>query len=81
MGGFELKKYEVFIQDEWNNIYLVGFYDNLEDAIPEVNEFLETYDMKIDELKEYPSTFGLCFDKEVETPNGEIVMVRGFILS
>ena len=81
MGGFELKKYEVFIQDEWNNIYLVGFYDNLEDAIPEVNEFLETYNMKIDELKEYPSTFGSCFDKEVETPNGEIVMIRGFILS
>lgn len=81
MGGFELKKYEVFIQDEWNNIYLVGFYDNLEDAIPEVNEFLETYNTKIDELKEYPSTFGPCFDREVETPNGEIVMVRGFILS
>jgi hypothetical protein len=45
MGGFELKKYEVFIQDEWNNLWLVGFYDNLEDAIPEVNEFLDTYNV------------------------------------
>jgi hypothetical protein len=81
MGGFELKKYEVFIQDEWNNLWLVGFYDNLEDAVPEVNEFLETYHIKIDGLKEYPSTFGSCFDKEVETSDGEIIMIRGFILS
>lgn len=81
MERLELKKYEVFIQDEWNNLWLVGFYDNLEDAIPEVNEFLTTYDVRIDEIKEYPSTFGSCFDKEVETSDGEIIMIRGFILS
>lgn len=75
-----MKKYEVFIQDEWNNNYLMGFYNKLDDAIPDVNNFLESYNTKIDELNEYPSTFSTCFDKEVETPNGEFIMVRGFIL-
>ena len=80
MGRFELKKYEVLIQDEWNNLYQMGFYDKLEDTLPDVNGFLSVYNTKIDKIKEYPSTFGPCFDTEVETPNGDIIMVRGFIL-
>lgn len=81
MERFELKKYEVFIQDEWNNLWLMGFYDNLEDAIPDINGFLETYETQITELKEYPSTFGTCFDTYVETTDSEGVTIRGFILS
>lgn len=81
MGRLELKKYEVIIQDEWNNLYHMGFYDNLEDAIPDVNDFLKVYDVRIDELKEYPSTFGYCFDTEVETKDEMIIMIRGFIHS
>lgn len=73
-------KYIVFTQDEWNNLYLMGFYNNLKDAIPDVNQWLETYNVSIDSLDEYPSTFGMAFDKEVETPNEQYVMVRGFIL-
>ena len=74
------KKYIIFMQDEWNNLYLIGFYDNLSDAIPEINDQLEIYDVKIDELEEYPSTFGYAFDKEIETKDETVLMVRGFIL-
>ena len=74
------KKYIVFTQDEWNNLYLMGFYDDLKDAIPEVNDWLKIYGVEIDELEEYPSTFGYTFDKEIETKDENFVMVRGFIL-
>jgi hypothetical protein len=75
------KKYQVFIQDEWNNNTLIGFYDNLEDAIPEINEYLkDCYNVQIDELKEYASTFNMCFDKDVEIDDGDnSIMIRGFI--
>lgn len=74
-----MKKYQVFIQDEWNNLWLMGFYNKLNDSIQDINDFLEPYDTKIDELKEYSSTFGSCFDTEVETKTGEFVTIRGFI--
>lgn len=73
-------KYEVIIQDEWNNLYQIGFYNTLKEALPDVNDFLKTYDVKLDEIKEYPSTFGMCFDMEIETKDENVVMVRGFIL-
>lgn len=73
-------KYEVIIQDEWNNLYQIGFYNTLMEALPDVNDFLKTYDVKLDEIKEYPSTFGMCFDTEIETKDENTVMVRGFIL-
>lgn len=76
----KVKKYLVITQDEWNNLYFMGFFDDLKDAIPEVNDWLSIYDVSIDELKEYPSTLGMCFDKEIETPDENVVMVRGFIL-
>lgn len=79
MGRLELKKYEVIIQDEWNNLYQIGFYDKLEDALPDVNDFLEAYDVEIQELIEYPSTFGMCFDTEIETKDENTVMIRGFV--
>ena len=75
-----IKKYEVIIQDEWNNLYQIGFYDRLEDAIPEINEFLSVYEVEITELIEYPSTFGMCFDTEIETKDENTIMIRGFVL-
>lgn len=27
-----MKKYEVLIQDKWNNLYQMGFYDTLDEA-------------------------------------------------
>lgn len=75
-----MKKYQVIIQDEWNNLYHIGFYDNLSDAIPDVNDWLQSYEASIDELTEYPSTFNMCFDKEIEVYGGEsVIYIRGFI--
>lgn len=73
-------RYIVFIQDEWNNLWWMGEYCSLKDALPEINNFLEVYDIKIEELLEYSSTFGSTFDTEIETSDGEIIMIRGFIL-
>ena len=74
------KVYLVFMQDEYNNNYYLGIYKQLKDSIKDINEWLETYDTKIEELNEYPSTFGTCFDQTVETPNDEFLMIRGFVL-
>lgn len=76
------KKYIVFTQDEWNNNYLMGFYDDLDDAIPDINGWLEIYNLKLEkgDLVEYPSTFGTVFDKELETEDETVLMIRGFIL-
>ena len=59
--------YEVFIQDEWNNITLLGFYKTLDDSIQDINNFISIYGdgkYKLEKgmLKEYPSTFDYCFD-------------------
>ena len=81
------KIYEVWIQDEYNNNYLIGFYNELKNAVPAINDFLVPYEAKIETLEEYPSTFGECFDTEVfrETENDDEdeswtgIMIRGFI--
>lgn len=73
-----MKKYQVIFQDEWNNLYEVGFYDNLNDSIDDINGYLKTYNAKIEELQEYISTFSKSFDTEIDTESG-VVMIRGFI--
>lgn len=73
-----MKKYQVIFQDEWNNLYEVGFYDNLNDSIDDINDYLKTYNAKIEELQEYISTFSKSFDTEIDTESG-VVMIRGFI--
>lgn len=70
--------YQVVIQDEWNNLYHIGFYNKLEDSLKDVNDWLEPYNIKLDELKEYPSTFNMCFDTEIQCEEG-CIFVRGFI--
>lgn len=75
-----MNRYLVIMQDEWNNLYFLGIFDNLNEAIPSINDWLEIYDVSIDSLEEYPSTLGMCFDKEIETKDENVVMVRGFIL-
>mgnify|MGYP003447732292 FL=1 len=62
-----------------NNLYYLGLYKELQDALPDVNEFLEVYDVSLEELSEYPSTLGTCFDTEVEIDGG-VIMVRGFVM-
>lgn len=78
-------RYLVILHDlTWNNLYYIGEYSKLEDAIPDINDNLPE-ELRITELKEYASTFSMVFDKEIpEDPSddyeGEFYMVRGFIL-
>ena len=81
------KKYEVIMQDEWNNLYRLGEYKELKDSIEDINGFLSVYDVTIKEedLKEYASTFGGAFDLDIgmmyEDRDDLVgIMVRGFIL-
>lgn len=90
-GASDAPLYEVMMQDEYNNLYLLGFYRSLDDAVGDVNGFLAAYEddgavpLEKGDLAEYPSTFEACFDREIEWENEEdcpgTLMVRGFILS
>lgn len=83
--------YQVIMQDEYDNLYLLGLYASLEDARKDVNDWLAAYDedgveyLEEGELSEYASTFGSCFDREVEWKGEDggpgCVMIRGFALS
>ena len=83
--------YEIMMQDEYNNLYLLGFYESLDDAIEDINDFISAYyedgaiPIKKGDLAEYASTFGACFDREIEWKNEDdcpgSIMIRGFILS
>lgn len=74
------RKYIVFIQDEWNNLYWIGEFKELSDAVPEVNTWLESYNTSIDTLEEYVSTYGPAIDREIEVDDDTFLMVRGFVL-
>ena len=74
-----MRVYEVFIQDEYNNNWFMGFYKELSEAIPDINNFLEPYNTHIDELESYASTFDECFDREIECDDDTYIMIRGFI--
>lgn len=83
--------YQIVMQDEYDNLYLLGFYESLDDALEDINGFIGAYDddgaipLEKGDLAEYASTFGTCFDREVEWENEEdcpgTIMIRGFILS
>lgn len=90
-GAADAPLYEVMMQDEYDNLYLLGFYRALDDAVADVNGFLAAYEddgavpLERGDLAEYASTFGTCFDREVEwRDEGDCpgtLMVRGFVLS
>lgn len=90
-----MKLYQVILQDEYNNLYEVGLYKSLDDSIKDLNKELEVYNIKLEkgDLREYPSTFGQCFDcylsdlaeskgitdqEKIDEMLG--VQIRGFIL-
>lgn len=75
-----MNKYIVFMQDEWNNLYWIGEFDQLDKALPDINEWLKPYNTSIDGLREYTSTFGPAFDREVEADGDTLLMIRGFVL-
>lgn len=95
-GKQGMKIYQVVFTDEWSNNYLLGLYGDLDDAIPDINAQLSAYGDKAvlekGDIKEYPSTFGACFDTDLASLfEGKGIgedeceglygcMVRGFIL-
>lgn len=82
-----MKRYLVIMQDEWNNLYYIGEYRKLIESLQDINDFLEVYNVAIqaDDLKEYASTLGVCFDLDIGMMFDDRedllgIMVRGFIL-
>ena len=82
-----MKRYLVIMQDEWNNLYYIGEYKKLIESLQDINDFLKVYNVAIqtDDLKEYASTFGMCFDLDIGMMFDDRedllgIMVRGFIL-
>ena len=74
-----MKKYQVIFQDEYNNLYHLGFYDKLEESLEDINNQLKVYNLHLDEIKERAGSFGRRFDVELITEDGECIMIRGFI--
>lgn len=84
-----MKIYEILFEDEYNNLYQLGYYKSLDSAISDINSELSTYNIKLKEgdLKEYASTFGSCFDANIgyltgapEDSETYSISIRGFIL-
>lgn len=52
-------KYQVVFVDEYENWWLCGFYDNLKEALPQVNAFLSQYE---------PDKDAYCEDEVADGP-------------
>ena len=94
MAKMKLKKYQVVFVDEYNNWYLIGFFNDLREAEPGLNEMLRDYvgydddgnkcefqfgdDTVLGHLVEYPGTFSPVFDRILDADVG-CIQVRGFI--
>lgn len=81
------KYYLVIFQDEYNNLYYVGKYSDLNDSIEDLNDCLTPYNIKLKEgdIREYASTYSMAFDTDLSSLFDDRedlcgVMVRGFIL-
>jgi len=66
------KIYEIIFVDEWNNFNQLGWYENLDDAIDDINGCLEVYangkyKLKKGDLREYPGSFGPCIDMDLSS--------------
>ena len=58
------KVYEIFLQDAYNNNTLLGFYENLDDAVDDINSYISEEELYLKKgyLRERVSTFGPTFD-------------------
>lgn len=81
-----MKKYQVILQDEFNNLYMVGFFNSLDDSIEEINKYLDVYEVQLKkgDLVEYMGTYDTMFDLDLcdifeGNEKVEGVMIRGFI--
>ena len=82
-----MELFQIIIQDEWNNLYEIGFYSHLETALPDINQFLKIYGVEIKPgmLQVLAGTMGPVFDTNLEDlfPEKEEdlagISIRGFI--
>lgn len=74
-----MKKYQVMILDEWENLYHIGFYEQLDESIDDINNFIQTYGVSIDKLEEHVETFDTSFNKLIELEDGSCISIKGFI--
>lgn len=81
------KIYQVLIQDNYNNLHLIGFYKQLKDSINDINEFLSIYNIKITkkDLIENIGIFNTNFDLDLSSifeknDNAYGLYIRGFVL-
>lgn len=82
------KVYQVIYQDEWDNLIQLGFYNKLEDAVNDINNELEEYDISItkEDLKSHSGMFEECFDLDIsllfdDRDDIPFVKIRGFIFN
>lgn len=84
-----MKVYEILFEDEYDNLYQLGYYKSLASAVDDINSELSVYNIKLkyDDLKEYAGTFGACFDANIgyltdapEDSDAYSINIRGFIL-
>ena len=77
-----MKVYLVNTIDEWYNVTLIGFYNDLKVAEAEIKrDFAHVKDIEDLELKEYTSTFSRVFDVELyDDESGEFLRIFGYIL-
>lgn len=56
--------YQVIFEDEYFNLFEVGWYENLDDAIDDINGFIceDEFKLQKGDLSVYQGTFGLVFD-------------------
>lgn len=77
------KIYQVFIQDEYNNLWMVGFFNNLDDAGKEINKnhLPKNYrKLQKGDIGEYPTMTSWSFDRELTSKDeSESIYIRGFI--
>lgn len=76
-----MKVFQIIMEDEYGNLYHLGFYKKLEDSVPDINDWLKVYEIKIDHLYITDSTLEASFDKEIIIDNTNVVCVRGFIFN
>lgn len=86
--GDPLLKYQFILQDEYNNLFEIGYFKDLESALPEINASInEVYHtvVTLEQLQaaERNSPFGGGLDIELyengDEETGSLIMIRCFV--
>ena len=89
-----MKVYHIFVMDNWQDVEEIGYYTSLENKslLEELNSYfedkivlddneeeIEDFKLKPGNLKEYASSFGSCFDKNIDIKDEGCIRIFGFI--